>query len=133
MRCCPGLVVVIACGVLGGIFGRLLAASLEGSPDRFSAYRRRFPVRFAAGAGLAVAAIGLVSGGATFGAGAEEVRAMLAGDSDVSRLYVLLKFVATWLTSWSGVPGGIFAPSLSIGAGSDTTWRICLGEPAALR
>jgi H+/Cl- antiporter ClcA len=30
---------------------------------------------------------------------------------------VLLKFMATWITSWSGVPGGIFAPSLSIGAG----------------
>jgi H+/Cl- antiporter ClcA len=29
---------------------------------------------------------------------------------------VLLKFVATWLTAWCGVPGGIFAPSLSIGA-----------------
>jgi len=29
----------------------------------------------------------------------------------------LLKFVATWLTAWCGVPGGIFAPSLSIGAG----------------
>ena len=42
---------------------------------------------------------------------------MLAGDSDVSHLYVLLKFMATWITSWSGVPGGIFAPSLSIGAG----------------
>lgn len=29
--------------------------------------------------------------------------------------YVLLKFISTWLTAWSGVPGGIFAPSLSIG------------------
>ncbi|MGE0349392.1 chloride channel protein [Hydrogenophaga sp.] len=113
----PGLVVVILCGVLGGLFSRLLAASIEGLPDRFSAYRRRFPVRFAALAGLAVAVIGLVSGGATFGAGAEEVRNMLAGESDVSRLYVLLKLVATWLTTWSGVPGGIFAPSLSIGGG----------------
>ncbi len=64
-----------------------------------------------------MAVIGVVTGGATFGAGAEEVRHMLAGESDVSRLYFLLKFVATWITSWSGVPGGIFAPSLSIGAG----------------
>lgn len=113
----PGLVVVILCGVLGGLFSRLLAASIEGMPDRFSAYRRRFPIRFAAIIGLVIAIIGLVSGGATFGAGAEEVRNMLAGQSDVSRLYVLLKFVATWLTTWSGVPGGIFAPSLSIGGG----------------
>ncbi|MCY1554325.1 H(+)/Cl(-) exchange transporter ClcA [compost metagenome] len=29
----------------------------------------------------------------------------------------MLKFIATWLTAWCGVPGGIFAPSLSIGAG----------------
>ncbi|WP_082876847.1 chloride channel protein [Hydrogenophaga crassostreae] len=113
----PGLVVVVVCGLLGGLFARLLAASIEGLPDRFSRWRHKKPVRFAAGAGLAVAAIGIVSGGATYGAGADELRNMLAGESDISRLYVLLKFVATWITSWSGVPGGIFAPSLSIGAG----------------
>ena len=113
----PGPLVVVICGLLGGLFARLLAASLEGMPDRVSAYRKLFPVLFAAGCGLVVAVIGLVSGGATFGAGAEDVRHMLAGESDVSRLYVLLKMVATWLTAWSGVPGGIFAPSLSIGAG----------------
>jgi H+/Cl- antiporter ClcA len=28
-----------------------------------------------------------------------------------------LKFLATWLTVWSGAPAGIFAPSLAIGAG----------------
>lgn len=113
----PGLSVAIACGVLGGLFARLLAASAAGMPDRFSAFRKRYPVRFAAGCGLLIAVIGLVTDGATFGAGAEEVRRMLAGESDASRLYVLLKFIATWLTTWSGVPGGIFAPSLSIGAG----------------
>ena len=113
----PGVLVTVICGVLGGLFARLLAASLAGMPDRFSAYRKRFPVRFAAACGLMVAIIGLASGGATFGAGAEEVRNMLAGESDISRMYVLLKFMATWITSWSGVPGGIFAPSLSIGAG----------------
>lgn len=113
----PGLAVAVVCGVLGGLFARLLAASAGGMPDRFSAFRKRFPVRFAAACGLAVAVIGMVTGGATFGGGAEEVRHLLAGESDVTRLYALLKFVATWLTSWSGVPGGIFAPSLSIGAG----------------
>lgn len=113
----PGLMVAVVCGVLGGLFARLLAASAAGMPDRFSAFRKRYPVRFAAVCGLVIAVIGLASDGATFGAGAQEVRHMLAGESDASRLYVLLKFVATWLTAWSGVPGGIFAPSLSIGAG----------------
>ncbi|MCB2016272.1 MAG: chloride channel protein [Hydrogenophaga sp.] len=113
----PGVLVSITCGVLGGLFARLLAASAAGMPDRFSALRKRYPVRFAAMCGLAVGVIGLASNGATFGAGAPEVRHMLAGEGDASRLYVLLKFMATWLTTWSGVPGGIFAPSLSIGAG----------------
>jgi len=113
----PGLLVVVVCGLLGGLFARLLAASIEGLPDRFSRWRHKTPIRFAAGAGLVVALIGIATGGATYGAGAEEVRHMLAGESDISRLYFLLKFIATWITSWSGVPGGIFAPSLSIGAG----------------
>jgi len=29
----------------------------------------------------------------------------------------LLKFMATWISAWSGVPAGVFAPSLAIGAG----------------
>ena len=113
----PSVLVVVACGAVGGLFSRLLAASLTGSPDRFNDWRTRYPIRFAAGGGLAIAIIGLVSHGATFGAGNEEVKAMLAGESDVSQLYFLLKLVATWITTWCGVPGGIFAPSLSIGAG----------------
>ncbi|MES2190079.1 MAG: chloride channel protein [Pseudomonadota bacterium] len=113
----PGLLVTLLCGVLGGLFSRLLAASLTGSPDRFSEWRRKYPVRFAAAGGLVIAVIGLVSQGSTFGAGSHAVKQMLAGESDVPSLYVLLKFVATWLAAWCGVPGGIFAPSLSIGAG----------------
>jgi H+/Cl- antiporter ClcA len=42
---------------------------------------------------------------------------MLAGHDELTPLYTLLKFIATWLTAWCGVPGGIFAPALSIGAG----------------
>ncbi len=127
----PGVAVALLCGVLGGLFARLLAASIQGMPDRFSAYRRAHPVRFAAGIGLAVAVIGMVTGGATFGAGAHEVKAMLAGNAELSRVYTLLKLVATWLTAWSGVPAGIFAPSLSIGAsvGNDVA-QIFLGEDA---
>jgi len=74
-------------------------------------------VRFAAAGGLAVAVIGLVTGGVTFGAGSEAVKQMLQGHDELTPLYTVLKFVATWLTAWCGVPGGIFAPALSIGAG----------------
>lgn len=113
----PGLLVTLLSGAAGGLFARLLVASLTGTPGRFNRLRARFPVRFAAIVGLAVAVIGLVTGGVTFGAGSESVKQMLLGHEQLSPLHTLLKFVATWLTAWCGVPGGIFAPSLSIGAG----------------
>ena len=113
----PGLLVTLLSGMLGGLFARLLAASLTGSPERFNEWRKTYPVRFAAVGGLAIAVIGLASGGTTFGAGSTAVKQMLSGETDLPSLYVLLKFVATWLAAWCGVPGGIFAPSLSIGAG----------------
>lgn len=115
----PGLMVAVCCGLAGGMFARLLVVSLSGlGQDRFSAWRRRYPVRFAAACGLAVAVIGVVSLGATFGSGTTTTRAILEGAGhDSSPLYVLLKFLATWISSWAGVPAGIFAPSLAIGAG----------------
>ncbi len=42
---------------------------------------------------------------------------MLQGHDELTPLHTALKFIATWLTAWCGVPGGIFAPSLSAGAG----------------
>ncbi len=113
----PGLCVTLACGVLGGLFAKLLAQSLTAAPERLNRWRARFPIRFAAAGALAVAVIGLATGGATFGAGSEAVKHMLVGQADVPELYVTLKFIATWLSAWVGIPGGIFAPSLSIGAG----------------
>ncbi len=112
----PGLVVALLCGLLGGLFSRLLVVSLSGDAgDWFNRQRRRFPIYFAAGCGLAIAIIGLSTSGATFGGGYLHNRSMLEGGGDAAPFYVLLKLVATWLTAWSGAPGGIFAPSLAIG------------------
>ena len=114
----PGLLVALGCGLVGGLFARLLTRSLSGlSDDRFTRWRQRYPVRFAAGCGLAVAVIGLASGGATFGSGYTHTRELLEGGSvgELGGLYLLLKFAATWITAWSGAPGGIFAPALAIG------------------
>ncbi|GAB4042249.1 MAG: chloride channel protein [Rubrivivax sp.] len=113
----PGLLVALVCGLLGGLFARLLIVSLAGGDDVFSRWRRQAPVRFAAGCALAVAVIGVVCGGAAFGSGYGQTRGLLEGASDLSPLYTPLKLLATWLTSWAGVPAGIFAPSLAVGAG----------------
>ncbi len=113
----PGLLLALACGLAGGLFARLLIASVKGLPDRFCAYRRQWPIRFAAACGLAVAVIGILTNGSAVGGGHDHTRALLAGeDNGVPLLWTLLKFIATWLTAWSGAPGGMFSPALSIGA-----------------
>ncbi|BEU94570.1 chloride channel protein [Acidovorax sp. DW039] len=127
----PGLCVALVCGVLGGLFAKLMAASLTAAPERLNHLRARFPVRFAAAGALLVAVIGLVTGGATFGAGSEAVKHMLAGEADVPAFYVTLKFIATWLSAWVGIPGGIFAPSLSIGAGVGHNVAALMGHDIA--
>ena len=113
----PGLLVALVCGLSGGLFARLLIVSLAGSPDVFSRWRREKPIRFAAGCALAVAVIGVVTAGATYGSGYNQTRGLLEGESSFSFLYTPLKFIATWLTTWTGVPAGVFAPALAVGAG----------------
>jgi H+/Cl- antiporter ClcA len=123
----PGLLIALVGGLSGGLLARLLLASFTGLPDRICAYRRRYPVRFAALCGFGVAVIGLVSGGAALGGGHHTVRELLALESAEAHTPLLfsgLKFIASWWSAWSGVPGGIFGPSLAMGAGlgADVAW-----------
>ena len=113
----PGLLVALFSGAAGGVFSRLLLRSIAGGGDRISAWRARHPIYFAAGCGAAVALIGIATAGATYGSGYQTTRDLLGGIGSAPVVYALGKLVATWLTVWSGVPGGLFAPSLAIGAG----------------
>jgi H+/Cl- antiporter ClcA len=112
----PGLCVAVVAGVLGGLFARLLIASVKGLPSRLATWRERHPYRFAAACALGVALIGIVTQGATAGAGYAPTRAMLEGQAEPPALFTLLKLCATWLSAWTGTPAGVFAPSLTIGA-----------------
>jgi H+/Cl- antiporter ClcA len=131
----PGLLVTVLAGLAGGLFSRLLLASLSGSgTDHASRLRARHPVLFAGGCGLAVALLGLVTGGAVFGSGYSTTRAMVEGTGAMPAAYALFKFLATWITTWSGVPAGIFAPSLAIGAavGNDVALALFHTQAPAL-
>jgi H+/Cl- antiporter ClcA len=131
----PGLALAVLAGLAGGLFSRLMIASLGGQGlDPMSRLRARRPVVFAAVCGLAVAVIGLASAGATFGSGYASTRAMVEGSAEMPAAYALFKFIATWLTSWSGVPAGIFAPSLAVGAaiGNDVALLACHAQVPAL-
>jgi H+/Cl- antiporter ClcA len=126
----PGLLTALASGLAGGLFARLLLTCLRGgSPDLPSRWRARHPVPFAAGCGLLVAAVGLLSHGATYGTGSEAARALVDGEGGPPGAFVLFKFAATWLTAWAGVPAGIFTPSLSIGASLGHDMALLTGYP----
>ncbi len=128
----PALLVALLCGAAGGLFARALIAILSGrTTDHFSRLRGHAPIRFAACCGLLVALIGIVSQGASYGSGYAQTKAMIAGASESTHLSVLLRFVATWFTAASGVPGGLFAPSLSIGAGLGNSVATLMAYPNA--
>ncbi|MEZ0170751.1 chloride channel protein [Microvirga sp. TS319] len=103
-------------GLLGGVFSRIVVAAARGK-GRFQSLAKGYPVAFAASCGLVIALLGLFSGNTIYGTGYHEARQLLAGASDVPASFGLLKMAATILSSISGIPGGIFAPSLAVGAG----------------
>ncbi len=108
----------VAGGLLGGLFSKLVVVTASGKvPGRAGALVRRHPVGFAALCGLLVAGVGLLSGGATYGTGYDQAKQLLEGAGHVPQGFGILKFLATALSTVSGIPGGIFSPSLAVGAG----------------
>ena len=113
----PGLLVAVVSGLAGGLFSRLIVVSTRDTLDRFGGWRRHRPYTFAAACALVVAIIGVITGGATVGAGYALTRALLEAHAELPATYTILKFCATWRSAWTGLPAGVFAPSLTIGAG----------------
>ncbi|KAF1072375.1 MAG: H(+)/Cl(-) exchange transporter ClcA [Pseudomonas citronellolis] len=103
-------------GLLGGLYVKLVLPSQHGWIGRMCGLRQRYPVRFAAACGLLLALLGQVSGNHIFGTGYEETRALLEGHPITDSSFLLWKFLANVVSYLAGIPGGLFSPSLSIGA-----------------
>jgi H+/Cl- antiporter ClcA len=80
-------------------------------------FRALHPLWWAGFCGLLVALLGVISDGAAHGSGYIFTQNILNGTNTSTWQYAPVKYLATIFTYLSGVPGGIFAPSLSIGAG----------------
>ncbi|MBU6418342.1 MAG: chloride channel protein [Proteobacteria bacterium] len=103
-------------GLLGGLFSRLmmdLSAWARGWMSANPKFRRLI---YPFCCGLLVAGIGIVTKGDSFGTGYQTARAAVEGVAPHWYFWPA-KFLTTLITAISGMPGGIFAPSLSVGAG----------------
>lgn len=116
-------------GMTGGLFSRILLAMALGR-NPMTTWARAHPVVFAGLCGGVVAVLGVVTG-LTWGTGYASARAMIGG-VDAPLWFGPAKMIATAATAIAGLPGGIFAPSLAVGAGVGNLLReIFPGEPAS--
>jgi chloride channel protein, CIC family len=108
---------VFLCGVVGGFMGGLFSLMLIEGSRRLAPWHRRHPLSIAILCGLAIAVIGVLSGGQTYGTGYHEARTLLTQSGVLDDGFFFYKLLATVASYLSGIPGGIFAPSLATGAG----------------
>ncbi|GGC61125.1 chloride channel protein [Undibacterium terreum] len=116
-----GVAAVLSCGIVGGvgggIFSKLLTASSFNLPPRLAALTKNRRVLYAAVCGLFVAILGVCTQGLVFGTGYAPTRLTLEDSGVLPWYFGLAKLLATLASSMSGIVGGIFAPSLAVGAG----------------
>ncbi len=109
------LFIAVASGLLGGFFSRVLAFPV------MNFLPKRIWLR-AISCGLICAGLALLCGGQTLGTGYEVTRQFMDGTQPTLPLsFPLTKLAATLFSYLSGMAGGIFAPSLAIGAGIGST------------
>jgi H+/Cl- antiporter ClcA len=113
----PVVLSAVLCGLFGAAFNLALLRWRNWMPDWLIALRARRPLLYALGIGFVVAALGVGTHGETWGSGYDQARHLLTGAGALSEGYAITKWGAMVVTYMAGIPGGLFSPSLSIGAG----------------
>ncbi|WP_426699923.1 chloride channel protein [Rhodanobacter sp. Col0626] len=123
----------IICGLLGGLFARLILLSRNGPLAYVGRLRARQPVWFAVGCGLALALLGLCSHNTIYGTGYDQARAIVQDAVNTpGQSFGIAKLLANVVSYWAGIPGGIFSPALAVGAGlGQNIAHFLPGAPAA--
>lgn len=104
------------CGVFGGFTGGLFSKmTVLGS--RLLKKTGISIVVIAIVCGGVIAIVNYFSNGATVGTGYQQTKVILHSTQSMEPSYPFLKMLATWATFFSGIPSGIFVPSLATGAG----------------
>jgi H+/Cl- antiporter ClcA len=123
----PIVVCGALCGALGGLLSRLILWP-QHRPD-FSLWRWRaaHPVLFAGGCGLVVALLGGLGSGLSYGSGYSITAHVVSGEATLPWHAPITRFLATLASYHSGIPGGIFAPSLAVGAAVGSNISVFFG------
>lgn len=106
-------VLAVAMGILGGAFSQIIVWVYP----KVSALMLRKPIVVPAVIGGIIGLAGWMTGGLSLGTGFEEAQGMLMQGEEMAWYYAPIRMIATALTLLSGIPGGLFDPSLSAGAG----------------
>jgi H+/Cl- antiporter ClcA len=117
----PVLVGGLLCGLLGGMFSWLMLWPQKAKNLPLWVWRQDHPVLFAGLCGLLVALIGWAGGNLSFGTGYEVTKQAASGELALPWHASLTRFLATIVSYYAGIPGGIFAPSLAVGGALGAT------------
>jgi len=119
------MVYAVICGIPCGLAGTFFSWALLGIGKIYRRLvnqtsfggKRFLPYLFPALCGLVVAVSGLMTAGYANGTGYEQTKLALETGQAMPLWFGPLKLLATLASSASGMPGGLFSPSLSVGAG----------------
>lgn len=117
---------VLFIGVVGGLLGGFFAqcvvkgTGLVGICMKINCWITPLVI------GGSLALLGWISGGESYGSGYPQADAILMDGTQYSWHYPLLKAGASFFSLISGIPGGLFDPSLSVGAGLGQQFIPCI-------
>ncbi len=129
----PSWLAIPLCGIAGGFSGGLFSKIIISGGNLLN--RSRLPIVVIAFlCGSIIAVLGYYSNGHTFGTGYQETQSILQEYQTMDPWFPLLKMLATCATFFSGIPSGIFVPSITVGSGlgADLAVWLPLAPPMAM-
>lgn len=105
------------CGVVAGFAGGLFALLILRLSQRLVPLMATNALGVAFVCGAVLVLMGVLTDYQVMGSGYEVAKALVIAEEAPTPLYPVYKFIASLASYLSGIPGGIFAPALSIGGG----------------
>ncbi|WP_295878714.1 chloride channel protein [uncultured Thiohalocapsa sp.] len=108
---------VVLCGVVAGLAGGLFAFLVLRLSRAIAPLMATHGLAVAFVCGSVLVLMGVLTDYRVMGSGYDVAKALVLEGDAPAPLYPLYKFIASLASYLSGIPGGIFAPALSTGAG----------------